>query len=90
VINVTRFLSLSAGASIQLSGGLQPQNVLFNLRNSASSDVTMSGGSKLEGIILAANRNVKMTGGSQVTGEVIARGISLSGHSKVINPVVSP
>jgi hypothetical protein len=90
VINVTNYLSLRGGASIQLSGGLQPQNVLFNVRNSASYDVTMSGGSTLDGIILAANRNVKLTGGSVVTGEVIARGISLSGRSKVFNPVVSP
>ena len=90
VINVSRFMSLSSGSKIQLSGGLQPQNVLFNLRNSASFDVTLSGASTVDGIILAANRNVKLTGASVVTGEVIARGVSLSGNSRVINPVCSP
>jgi choice-of-anchor A domain-containing protein len=90
VINVSKFMSLSAGAKIQLSGGLQAQNVLFNVRNTYGYDVTMSGGSTVDGIILAANRNVKLTGGSVVTGEVIARGVSLSGSSKVINPVCSP
>jgi len=90
VINVSKYMTLSAGAKLQVSGGLQPQNVLFNLRNTSGYDVTMSGGSTLEGIILASNRNVKLTGGSQVTGEVIARAVSLSGQSKVINPVCSP
>jgi hypothetical protein len=90
VINVSKFMTLSAGAKIQVSGGMQPQNVLFNVRNTYGYDVTMSGGSTLEGIILAANRNVKLTGDAQVTGEVIARAVSLSGQSKVINPVCSP
>ena len=90
VINVSRYLTLSSGASIQLSGGLQPQNVLFNVSNSYGYDVTMSGGSTLNGIILSPNRNVKLTGGATVNGEVIARAVSLSGRSKVINPIVSP
>lgn len=90
IINVSKFMSLSTGSDIVLSGGLQPQNVLFNVRNTYNYDVTLSGGSTVEGIILATNRNVKLTGASVVTGEVIARGVSLSGNSKVINPVASP
>jgi hypothetical protein len=90
VINVSKYLSLSAGSKIVLSGGLQPQNVLFNVRNTYGYDVTLSGGSTLDGIILASNRNVKLTGASVVTGEVIARAVSLSGNSRVINPVCSP
>lgn len=91
VINVDKYLSMTSGSKITLSGGLQPQNVLFNVRNSGGYDVTMSGaGTELNGILLAPGRNVKMTGGAQITGEVIARAVSLSGNSRVINPVVSP
>ena len=90
IINVERYMTLSQGASIQLSGGLLPQNVLFNVRNSYAYDVTLSGGSEVNGIILATNRNVKLTGDSHVEGEVIARAVSLSGRSSVHNPLVSP
>jgi hypothetical protein len=90
VINVTKFMSLANNSHIVLSGGLQPQHVLFNLRNIAAYDVTLSGGSTVDGIILASNRAVKLTGASVVTGEVISRSVSLSGASRVINPVCSP
>jgi len=52
--------------------------------------VTLSGGSEARGIILATTRAVKLTGDSKVFGEVIAKAVSLSGGSNVINPVVSP
>lgn len=91
VINVTRYMTLSSSAQIALSGGLGANNVLFNVKsNSPSYDVTLSGASVVNGIILAPSRNVKLTGGSIVYGEVIAKGVSLSGRSKVINPFVSP
>ncbi len=88
VINVNRYMSLSAAAKIQLTGGLTAANVLFNVKNNNPQyDVTLSGGSVVEGIILAPTRNVKLTGSSYVYGEVIGKGVSLSGHSHVI---VSP
>lgn len=90
VINVNRYLALSSGAQIALSGGLTPQNVLINLTPSIAYDVSMSGGSTINGIILATNRNVKLTGNSIVNGEVIAKAVSLSGSSQIINPLVSP
>ena len=90
VVNVNRYMSLSSQASITLGAGLSAENVLFNvLHNSTQYDVTLSGGAKVEGIIMAATRNVKLTGGSEVEGQVIAKGVSLSGRSKVINPTVS-
>lgn len=90
VINVNRYLTLGSAAKIQLGGGLTPQNVLFNVKSNATQyDVTLSGGSVLNGILLAPTRTVKLSGGSVVTGEVIAKGVSLSGRSKVINPTVS-
>lgn len=90
VINVSRYMSLSANSQIALSGGMTPSNVLFNVKNTATYDVTLSGAASVKGIILAPNRNVKLTGGAVVNGEVIAKGVSLSGRSKVLNPFVSP
>jgi hypothetical protein len=90
VINVNRYLTLGTAAKIQLGGGLTAQNVLFNVKSNATQyDVTLSGGSVLNGILLAPTRTVKLSGASTVTGEVIANGVSLSGRSKVINPTVS-
>ena len=90
VINVSRYMTLSANAQIQLTGGLGANNVLFNVKNTNTYDVTLSGASVVNGIILAPSRNVKLTGASVVNGEVIGKGVSLSGRSKVINPFVSP
>ena len=100
VINVNRFMTLSGGSKIQLgAGGITEANILYNVGQNKLTpsspagtqyDVTLSGASKVSGIILATTRNVKETGGSIVYGEVIAKGVSLSGASKVINPFVSP
>lgn len=102
VINVSRYMSLSTLAEIKLTGGLTAQNVLFNVYNTAVAvgniaansanlqDVTLSGGAKVSGIILAPTRNVKLTGDSTVVGEVIGKSVSLSGSSNVFNPLVSP
>ena len=94
VINVNRYMSLAGGAKINLAGGITPQNVLYNVNqntiNGVQYDVTLSGGSEARGIILATTRAVKLTGDSKVFGEVIAKSVSLSGSSNVINPLVSP
>jgi len=94
VINVNRYLSLANGAQIKLTGGLQVQNVLINVQSGIYStytyDATLSGGSTVNGIILAPNRTVKLTGASTDVGEVIGKAVSLSGNSRVYNPVASP
>lgn len=91
VFNVAQYMTLANNAHINLTGGLSAANVLFNVQsNTPQYDVTLSGASSVNGIILAPARNVKMTGGSEVDGEVIAKAVSLSGASKVINPFVSP
>lgn len=87
VVNVNRYLTLSTAAQIKLGNGLTSANVLFNVRNNGGGtqyDVTMSGGSQLNGILMAPTRNVKLTGASVVYGEVIGKGVSLSGRSKVL------
>lgn len=100
VINVNRFMTLSGGSKISLgAGGITEANILYNVGQNKLTpsspagtqyDVTLSGASEVRGIILAVTRNVKETGASAVYGEVIAKGVSLSGASKVINPYVSP
>ena len=92
VINVNQYMTLSSKAQIALgNGGIGANNVLFNVQNTTPAyDVTLSGAAVVNGIILAPTRNVKLTGGSVVYGEVIGKGVSLSGRSKVINPFVSP
>lgn len=91
VINVNRYMALSASAQIKLgAGGIGQNNILYNVTNASTYDVTLSGASVVNGIILAPTRNAKLTGGSVVYGEVIAKGVSLSGRSKVINPYISP
>jgi len=90
VINVSQALSLTSNAQFVLSGGLQPQNVLFNVKTTATTAVTISGASVLNGIILATNRTVNLSGASKVVGEVIGQTVSLSGSSQVRNPLVSP
>jgi len=100
VLNIDRYMTLGGGAKITLAGGLTESNVLYNVRNNDNFgvnptqgtpyDVTLSGGSEVHGIILATTRAVKETGDSKVYGEVIAKSVSLSGASNVINPLVSP
>lgn len=92
IFNVSRFMSLGTSAKIVLGGsGITEANVLFNVKSSVPQyDVTLAGGSEAHGIILAPTRSVKLTGASKLFGEVIAKGVSLSGVSKVINPFVSP
>ena len=92
VINVAASLALTGtGSQIVLSGGLTPQNVLFNVKNNVTTPaVTLSGGATLNGIILATNRAVNLNGASKVFGEVIGNSVSLSGSSHVYNPLVSP
>lgn len=91
VFNVAQYMTLSNNAHINLTGALTAANVLFNVKSyTPQYDVTLSGGSSVRGIILSPTRNVKLTGLSQVDGEVIAKAVSLSGASKVLNPYVSP
>lgn len=90
VINVTDDFKLSNGAQIQLSGGLTWDNVLFNIRGSGT-NISLSGGSSVGGILLAANRSVKLDNASQFNGEIIANKVALTGGSQVTRPpVVSP
>lgn len=90
VINVAGGFKISGDNSLAdgsgkiiLSGGLTPQNVVFNIVGTGS-DVATSGGSSgnlpnviISGILLAAQRKIAFAPG-MVIGEIIAGGQSLS------------
>lgn len=88
VINVSSQFSLTDHSQIILSGGVSWDDVLFNVVGSGST-ATMSGGSTLNGVLMATNRTVDLSGSSTVNGEVIANKISLSGSSKIVHPPLS-
>lgn len=88
VLNVSSQFSLTGSSKIVLSGGVAWDDVLFNVVNS-SSDVTLSGQSTLNGVLMANNRTVDLSGGSTVNGEVIANKLKLSGSSVIVHPPLS-
>ncbi len=90
IINVTRQFSLSGNVKIVLAGGVQWDNVLFNVRGQGA-DVLLSNNARLEGILMANMRTVRLSGQSRVIGEVIAKKIVMSNGSQITHPpVVSP
>ena len=81
IINVTGAFSLANSADIILSGGLLASNVIFNTRG--TSGAGLSGGSTLQGLLVAKNGTASLAGGSKVTGMVIGKAVSLTGGSKI-------
>ena len=88
VLNVSSQFSLTGSSKIVLSGGVAWDCVLFNVVNSGS-DVTVSGQSILNGVLMANKRTASLSGGSTVNGEVIANKITLSGSSVINHPPLS-
>ena len=90
IINVTKQFSLSRYAMIVLSGGVQWDNVLFNVIGHGA-DPVLSGSAHFEGILMANQRTVRLSGQSSVVGEVIADRIRMSKGSQITHPpVISP
>ncbi len=90
IINIRNQFSLSHSAKIVLSGGLTPEDVVFNVLGSGC-DIRIRWQSDLTGTLQAIYRTVRITGYSVVTGDVIARKIKLSWGGIIIDPpVVSP
>jgi Ice-binding-like len=88
IINVTKQFSLTSSSRIVLNGGVQWDDVLFNVRGGGS-NVTIDGTSLLQGVLMANNRTVRISGGSAVYGEVIGGKVQLTGGSVVIRPPIS-
>jgi hypothetical protein len=90
VINVSKQFSLSGSSRIVLSGGVQWNKVAFNVLGKGS-NVTLSGSSRLVGVLNASKRMVLLRNQAIVWGEVHAARLILDDSSKVIQPpVISP
>lgn len=90
IINVTNNFSLTAAAKIVLSGGMDWDNVLFNVVGKGNV-VSFDQASSMRGILLATQRTIRMKNGSRVSGEVIGNTIQIGSNSVINNPaVVSP
>ena len=85
IIDISGNASLNGGSKLLLGGGLQAGNVVIVLED-GNSNASLTGGSLLNSIVLAANRNVALSGGSEIDGELIAKSITLSGGSKIKKP----
>ena len=83
IINVAKNFSLNNGG-ISLSGGVPPQNVLFNIRGTGG-QVSLNQGTQLPGILLALNRKVDLSGG-HVTGKVIADQVVITSGGSAVTP----
>lgn len=91
VFNVSRGFSLTDAASIVLSGGLDWNDVLFNVRGGRGTTVTLSGNASFQGILLANRRTVQLRDAATIRGEVIADTLLMQGTSQINHPpVVSP
>lgn len=88
IINVTKQFSLSGSAKIVLSGGVQWDNVMFNVRGKGTV-VRLSGQSELVGILTANRRKVQLSDNSIVRGQVFARRVVLLDGSQIIQPPVA-
>jgi hypothetical protein len=89
IINVANQFSLSQRSRIVLSGGLQWNQVFFNILGTGST-VSLSGRSGLFGILTASQRKVRMTGHALVYGGVFASRVVLRQAAQIAtSPTVS-
>lgn len=86
VINVATKLKLKGASTIVLEGGVQADDVLFNI--TGDDDTSVEEGSLAYGTILAPHAKVKVKGkGSLLIGAVISgKAIALEGHGRVRFP----
>jgi choice-of-anchor A domain-containing protein len=87
VINVNRGFSLTDAARIVLSGGLDWNDVLFNVRGRGTS-VTLAGNSSFQGILLATRRTVQVRDAAIIRGEIVADNLWMQGTAQVNHPAV--
>jgi choice-of-anchor A domain-containing protein len=77
IINVLGSFAMSGSGSIRVSGGASPNGVVYNLIGTGN-DAALSGGSAVDGSILAVSRNVNLSGGF-INGQVISgKNVALS------------
>jgi len=88
IINVTRQFSLTGSARVVLSGGLQWNQVFFNVLGPGTR-VSLSGHTSLFGTITAPERTVLLSGQAIVYGKVFANKITIRNRAQIITPPVT-
>jgi choice-of-anchor A domain-containing protein len=90
IINVKKQFSLAGHANIVLTGGLDWNDVLFNVRGKGD-DILLSRESSFQGVLMANKRSVRLRDNAIARGEIIADNVQVQGSSQMIHPpVVSP
>jgi hypothetical protein len=84
IININRQYSLSGSSQIILSGGLTPQDVVFNFPT-AGAQISVTGPAIATGIIVAPSRTYTSSGGV-FNGEVVACNIDINEGAVINNP----
>ena len=88
VINVKSQFSLLANSRIILAGGLNWNNVLFNVVGKGA-NVQIAGQSSFQGMLMANQRTVQVRDQATVRGQIIANRILLSGASQITHPPIT-
>jgi hypothetical protein len=91
VLDITGGFMLSGSSQLLLSGGIRPEDVLYNVLSVGSAvgtQLNSSGGSVIYGILLAPNREIILSAGILV-GEVIGggKGITVTSGEQIIASV---
>jgi hypothetical protein len=87
VFNISHDFKMKGDARILLGPGIDPLDVLFNVRGTGS-DVVVDNRARFRGILMANQRNAQVKGDSTVFGEVIANRIDIKDDAVVKNPRV--
>jgi Ice-binding-like len=87
IINVTKQFSLAGNAKVVLSGGLQWNQVFFNVLGTGTT-VSLGGKSILFGTLIANQRTVKLNGHASVYGAVFARQLVVHQAAQITAPPV--
>lgn len=87
IFNITHDFQMKGDSQIVLGPGIDPLDVLFNVRGTGS-DAKIEGHAKFRGILMANMRKAKAAGDSTTFGEIIANHIDIKGKAVVKNPRV--
>jgi hypothetical protein len=88
IINVKSRFSLLDDSRIILAGGLNWNNVLFNVVG-AGKNAQVAGQSSFQGILMANQRTVQVRDRAIVRGQIIANRILLSGATQITRPPIT-
>lgn len=83
VIHVTGAMRLLARARVEVGGGIEPRNILWNVVNPQPREVAIGDSASLVGTILAPKRGVRLRRGSNLRGAIYADNVTLQPLSRV-------